>query len=495
MLINSLKQSLYLLFSISLLLYPLCSESFSQPTVSNVAGELSDGYTISISGSGFGSQGPSIRIFDNFEDGTNGSPINLQATNGSWTGNGYAGRGLPISDNQEALSGSLSARMTNGSTWGSWRQVHKEIPATTEVFVSFWVRVPDGTDWPYATTPRTFPAKSSWKYTWLTQGDNTTENDVCFPSYNSLNSHSIGGNDRSYNNDICASGGCIGVSWVNWSGWMRITGWLRANKSDPTANGDLFYQIVNGSTQVNRTFTTFPLFDSDVTTNANKNWTAIRFPGNFELSAGGDYQILYDDIYLATGPNAAARIEIGNASTYSGSTELNLATVNSWSNSTINATFRNGSFSAGSKAYLFVIDANGSVSNGFPITLGSSGGGSVPPVDNIPSIAISVPTSTGAYITPEAQISIAGSATDDHGISRISWSANLGGNGVADNLSGDWTAWEVSNLGIAEGENIITITTTDTIGQTASQTINITRNPTVPTRPAPPTGLRVVSTY
>lgn len=481
MLTKYLKQSSYLFFAISLLLYPLCAESLSQPTISNVTGNFSDGYQISISGSGFGSKGPSIQIFDNFENGTDGTPINLQATTGTWTGNGYAGRGLPIADRQDALSGSLSARMTNGDSWSSWRQVHKKFSATTEVFVSYWVRVPDGTDWPYATTPKTFPDRSSWKYTWLTQGDNTGENDLCLPSYNGLNSHSMGGNDYSLRT-------YLGVSWVNWSGWMRYSGWIKANPTDPTANGTIFYQVLNGSSQTSNTQTDKPVFDTDVTTKANKNWTAMRFPGNFELSAGGNYQILYDDIYLATGPNAAARIEIGNAPTYSACTELNLATVNQWSDSSINATFRNGSFSAGSQAYLYVIDANGNASTGFPITLGTTGSGTVPPpVDTAPSIVISAPSSTGSFTTLDTQISIAGSATDDQAISSISWSANLGGSGLADNLSGDWTTWGINSLGIAEGVNIITITATDTVGQTASQVIRITQNSTVPgPEPTPP---------
>jgi hypothetical protein len=92
----------------------------------------------------------------------------------------------------------------------------------------------------------------------------------------------------------------------------------------------------------------------------------------------GGHNWVIDDVYIATGPNAAARVEIGNATTYTACTNLALITPDSWSSNLIIATVRQGRFASGSKVYLYVSDASGNVnSTGFPITLGTSstGGG------------------------------------------------------------------------------------------------------------------------
>ena|GEM_PF-6087878 len=81
----------------------------------------------------------------------------------------------------------------------------------------------------------------------------------------------------------------------------------------------------------------------------------------------------FDDVYLATGPYAQARVEICNHSTYTTSTNCSIATVTLWSDTEITATLRQGSFANGEQAYLYVFDANGNVnSDGYPIIITSS---------------------------------------------------------------------------------------------------------------------------
>jgi hypothetical protein len=82
----------------------------------------------------------------------------------------------------------------------------------------------------------------------------------------------------------------------------------------------------------------------------------------------------FDDVYVATGPNARARVEIGNQPTYNSSTNLAIATINSWNDGQIIFTFRKGSFATGQQAYLFVFDGAGVVnSQGFAFTVGGDG--------------------------------------------------------------------------------------------------------------------------
>jgi hypothetical protein len=84
----------------------------------------------------------------------------------------------------------------------------------------------------------------------------------------------------------------------------------------------------------------------------------------------------FDDIYIATGPNAQARIEVGNASTYAKSTKLTILTPKSWSDGSISAQVNTGQFKTGEAAYLFVFKADGSVSSGYPIKMGATASGS-----------------------------------------------------------------------------------------------------------------------
>ena len=104
---------------------------------------------------------------------------------------------------------------------------------------------------------------------------------------------------------------------------------------------------------------------------ASYPWIKLHFPGFFRNDSNS--VIYLDDIYVATGA-ARARVEIGNSATYTGCTNLAILTPSSWSDSSITATVRQGSFQSGAAAYLFVVDANGNV--GAPVQVTISGSGS-----------------------------------------------------------------------------------------------------------------------
>ena len=95
------------------------------------------------------------------------------------------------------------------------------------------------------------------------------------------------------------------------------------------------------------------------------------------------------------------------------------------------------------------------------------------PTDTPPSITISTPTTQSSHTTTESTINIAGTASDDHAIESVAWSIN-GPNQPANNDSGDWTSWSIENIALQEGDNVITVTATDSADQTSSDTITIT---------------------
>jgi len=94
--------------------------------------------------------------------------------------------------------------------------------------------------------------------------------------------------------------------------------------------------------------------------------------------------------------------------------------------------------------------------------------------DSPASVNISSPTSATTYATSQDTIAISGNASDDVGISIITWSNDRGGNGPANNNSGDWTSWSIENIALQEGDNVITVTATDSADQTSSDTITVT---------------------
>jgi hypothetical protein len=63
-----------------------------------------------------------------------------------------------------------------------------------------------------------------------------------------------------------------------------------------------------------------------------------------------------------------ARLEIGNASTFSASTHREIQIPHTtWNNTTIQFTANKGTF-GNEQLYLFVVDRNGNTSSGYPVT-------------------------------------------------------------------------------------------------------------------------------
>ena len=82
-------------------------------------------------------------------------------------------------------------------------------------------------------------------------------------------------------------------------------------------------------------------------------------------------------IYILIAP--WQRVEFGNASTYSDCTHREIQVPTAWSSDSLSITVNQGTFEDGENSFLFVVDADGNVSNGFPITIGTDGSEVLPP--------------------------------------------------------------------------------------------------------------------
>jgi len=347
---------------------------WAAPSVSSVSGALSNGQTITVTGSGFGTTGPNIVLFDDFEKGTNGNTIPIgegSAQIGHWDIKGSGPASQSAYSNTYKNSGNLSWATdwycpTCGTEDGpnNFRQI--TLPNATDVYVSHWMYVPVGWVYPGAGPP---DIAINWKTFWMWDSAAGFGASDVWTVYNADWAWHLG----------CSSdfGDCSGRISLNepdsyphvipgqWSRWEIYA------KGRYTSNGNYTFWVTDA---------THPRYAvQDVTgrtlSNASHTYKTISMapyarpqPRSGTVHDSINYQ---DDIYIATGPGARARVEIGNQSTYANCTNLAVSTVTSWADGSITATVRQGSLANGS-AYLFVIDSNGNVSNGYSITIGGA---------------------------------------------------------------------------------------------------------------------------
>ena len=89
-----------------------------------------------------------------------------------------------------------------------------------------------------------------------------------------------------------------------------------------------------------------------------------------------------------------------------------------------------------------------------------------------PSIAITQPTAAATYSATNATMSIGGTASDDVGVTSVSWAnAATSAWGTASGTS----FWTISNIVLNAGDNAITVTAWDAKGDSATDTITVTR--------------------
>ncbi len=327
--------------------------------ISAVRGEVANGRTIIISGQGFGPTGPRIAVFDDFEKGADGTLISNAADSAAvnqWTDT----RGKVTYSTEYAHSGAKSSRHYQALSGAN--HLHLEFnPKATEVFQSFWAFVPEDRDVP----GKNNADGPNWKMSWLYSGDSGQSG----MGSDYVSCAIIGPIPRDsfiwggHNNDTKRSVGSYVPTSFRKGRWIRWDFYVKGNTTDTSENGimSLGELTPTGYRQIGTVKKAYTLVRS-----RDAGWGILHIPGYARQDANG--VIHHDDIYVATGPGSRARAELGNSSTYGRCTNLSICTINNWSNSQISATVRSGSFRAG-PAYIFVIDADGNISSGFPIEI------------------------------------------------------------------------------------------------------------------------------
>jgi len=319
------------------------------PVISSVDSSQMGAGVLTLSGSNFG-PGAHIELFDRFESDTasDGSPIPLTSPEiGSWTSTNvpllyYSG---------ETHNGRFSAKAGARIFRHDFTQ-----DVIQEVFASYWVRVPNGWNFPGADRPGVFPAASSWKFAWLIDQDyQGNSSDMVMVAHFGDGGFCIAGNDFNLETRL-------GNAWWSWNTWVRVAVWLRANPTNPTSPGDVLFQTVSEEKGVAENWMNRAVFDADGP--ALKQWQYMTLPG--WVRSG---EPLYDDVYVAAGPNAIARVELADSPDYAQAHRVAVQPASSWSDSSITVDVNQGGFSSLDNVYLFVWDKDGNRNaTGFPVS-------------------------------------------------------------------------------------------------------------------------------
>jgi hypothetical protein len=343
--------------------------------VTSVSGAVSDGTSITISGLDFGNYGPNVVVFDDFESGAANSEINTgpgSAKYGKW--DNISSYGSEFYGTTASVSGSKSFTSNYSVSYVNW--IETLLPANTRnVFVSWWLYLPANNNLPGEGNT----AGINWKQMWV-QGADTTDDDLVVPTMLGTSSWLINGNEGD-------------PGYVNWTNvdfhkgeWKRLWVWLKGSTTSTSRDGELKFWELTNSGVVQR--------ENDIGVNTLKQsgaWERVR-PNGYGRQTSNCFTS-FDDIYIAAGPYAQARVEMGNAATYNTSTKLAILTPTSWADRSISATVNVGNFNSGERAYIYVFDRNGAVNgNGHQVVIGSA----TPPADGDDE----TPPDTGDDATP-----------------------------------------------------------------------------------------------
>jgi hypothetical protein len=320
-------------------------------SVSGHSGVFGDGDTVTLVGDSFGIGGPTIEVFDDFELGFEGNPI--------MTGAGSAQIGEWDSVNNVTYIGTntrggMSSSHDHTTHWTN--NVSALFTGTREIFVSWWFLVPSGTNepgFPWSTPGR------GWKQMWIT-GDSTNDDDIVVPSLTSLGENwFINGNEQ----DPHYAKYVTGSMNFNNGSWHHIAVWMKGG----FANDGSFHMWRLNDSSGNLDM----IVNDDNVNTLKENGLWERVGVDLWGSTTQNSYPQYDDVYIAVGDNARARVEIGNATSYLECTQIAICTPASWSDGEIELTVRVGDFDEGDEVFVFVTNSDGSTSTeGYPITIG-----------------------------------------------------------------------------------------------------------------------------
>ena len=89
-----------------------------------------------------------------------------------------------------------------------------------------------------------------------------------------------------------------------------------------------------------------------------------------------------------------------------------------------------------------------------------------------PTVAITVPTAAATFTTTSSSLTLQGTASDNVGVTSVTWSNDRGGSGTATGTS----SWTAGAIPLQAGSNVLTVTATDAAGNLGTAQLTVTSN-------------------
>src|SRR5206468_1661422 len=103
------------------------------------------------------------------------------------------------------------------------------------------------------------------------------------------------------------------------------------------------------------------------------------------------------------------------------------------------------------------------IASGFSVAVVRAGSGAG-------TVTITAPTSGATYTTGNPAMTLGGTASDNVGVTQVTWTNSRGGNGTATGT----TSWTASGIGLQMGTNMLTVQARDAAGNTKVATLTVT---------------------
>ena len=353
-------------------------------SISSVSGTWADGDTITINGSSFGTKSPAApAYFSDFEDLVVGEMIE-----DGWSQPNDLTVGV-LGTDAYAYSGSRSLMIDTYYNEHTFHQVIRDLGAHSEDFYfATRLRIGDETAcgpgqfkaWMVSSSPGVYTVDEDTTY-----GSRTTRMSNLFHLYDGTPDY-WGNTGYITYSGATLDGGSLGrysrpdiTSYgFSMNEWMSIENTIIGSSSSGSDDGVYLMQRVGHGEDLDNQTDVVTWIDGDAF------YRYVMIGQTWLITY--DCDIYYDDMYIDI---TAARVMLGDNSTWGACTVRDHQIPTLWSPTSIQVEVNNDSFSADDTAYLFVVDADGNVSDGYAITIGAS-----------ESASITAPTNLAATRTP-----------------------------------------------------------------------------------------------
>lgn len=327
---------------------------FAAPSVTGGSGTLSQGSTVTITGSSFtshalGHEWTGVAI----EAGTNGNLWTRTnwSDSDSWSPVNYA------TDQFHSGSKALKVAVSPNTNWNGLTvyNMPDDVNPSDTFYITWWTRLSA------SATP------GQWKMLRLSGSNTVVDGSEELVLFNWFGSNQLVIDPGTGNDQTEYPGTSVFPSSTNT--WYRMELSVTASAANVTNGGAVLAMYGPSS------YASYATSALKTHVNSGDTYSYVIFQNYFGNGFTDSHNptVWLDDIYIQ---NTFARVEICNTATWAARTHCEVQVPTAWSTTSIDVTVQRGSFGATDAAYVYIVDASNAVnSDGFAVEFGSAIGG------------------------------------------------------------------------------------------------------------------------